>query len=266
MPDPHLPERRLTFGRVAEVYEQIRPSYPAAMVEEVIAHAQLERGDRVLDVGAGTGKATRLFANRGQQIVALEPSAQMAAVARSALADLDDVTLVQSEFESWKAPAAPFKLVISAQAWHWIDPEVRYAKARAVLRTGGSLAAFWNHADWQATPLRAALDEAYRRAAPAFAATGPMHPRTSDRDMVPDWEAEIAAAEGFEQPLVRRFPWRARYSVDQYLRLLSTHSDHIMLEPSVRARLLVLVGEAIEAHGGELEMSYVTRLTLARAA
>jgi SAM-dependent methyltransferase len=259
-------ERRLTFGRVAEVYERARPSYPGELVEYVARYAQLRPGDRILDVGAGTGKATRCFAGRGQEIVALEPSAEMAAVARGALHGVAGVRVVESEFERWELPPEAFKLLISGQAWHWIDPEIRYAKARAALTRGGAFAAFWNYADWQNSPLRSALDVAYREAAPEFAAAGPMHPLTRPADLSGDWESEIAATEGFVAPEVHNFPWRQRYSAEEYVRLLSTHSDHIVLEPAVRERLLGRVADAIDAHGGHLDLAYGTRLCLARAA
>ena len=265
MPSRQQPERRLAFGRVAELYEKARPSYPRDLVEQVAEYARLEPGDRILDVGAGTGKATRLFAGRGQEIVALEPSAEMAAVARSALDGLAGVTIVESEFERWEPQAGPFKLAISGQAWHWIDPEVGYARARALLTRGGALAVFWNFADWQNSPIRPALDEAYREAAPELEPTGPMHPLARRGDLSPDWEAEIAATDGFAAPEIRNFSWRQRYSADAYVRLISTHSDHVVLEPAIRERLLARVAKAILAYGGEFELAYGTRLCLARA-
>lgn len=256
-------ERRLTFGQVAALYEQVRPSYPPELVSEVLAYAELRPGERILEVGAGTGKATRQFAAGGHEVVALEPSREMAAIARAVGGH---VAVIESEFESWPLPPVRFGLVISAQAWHWIDPEVRYAKARAALRQDGALAVFWNHADWSRAPLRSVLEVAYREAAPEFQPSGPMHPASQWGDLVPHWENEIDGAEGFGSAEVRSFAWTQRYSRDDYLRLLCTHSDHIVLEPQVRERLMARVAEAIEAHGGEIEVFYLTRLCLARAA
>jgi SAM-dependent methyltransferase len=258
-------ERRLTFGRVAELYEQTRPSYPRELVDDVAAYAALGPGDRILDVGAGTGKATRLFAGRGQAIVALEPSAEMAAVARTELRGFPEATVVEAEFERWEPPADRFKLLISAQAWHWLDPEIRFAKARAALVAGGALAAFWNYADWRDWPARPELEEAYREAAPEFAPAGPMHPLVHQADLVESgWEGEVAGADGFGDPEQRTYPWRHRYTTDEYVRLLSTHSDHALLEPAVRERLLARIADVIDAHGGELDVAYVTHLFLAR--
>jgi hypothetical protein len=92
-----------------------------------------------------------------------------------------------------------------------------------------------------------------------------MHPLTYRSDLSPDWQTEIAATDGFVAPEVHDFPWRQRYSAREYVGLLSTHSDHVVLEPAVRERLLGRVAAAIEANGGELELPYVTRLCLARA-
>ncbi len=230
----------------------------------VLAHAPLAPEDRILEVGAGTGKATRQFAAGGHPLVALEPSAEMAAIARSTCEDLPHVSVVEAEFESWPLPPDPFELVISAQAWHWIDPAIKYVRARRALKPGGTLATFWNAVDWQSARLRPVLEQAYREAAPDFPQPGPMHPLTRQATMLPDWEAEIAPVDGLDQPEVRSFPWLRRYGAQEYVRLLSTHSDHIVLDPRVRERLFGRIVEAIDAHGGELEVPYVAHLCLAR--
>jgi trans-aconitate methyltransferase len=94
----------------------------------------------------------------------------MAGVARGAFAPDPRVTIEQAEFERWQSPAASFALVFSAQAWHWISPKVRYARARAVLRPGGALAAFWSTPDWESSPLRGELASVYERLAPDLGA------------------------------------------------------------------------------------------------
>ncbi len=82
MGDASLEQRRLAFGRVAELYDEERPSYPAAAIDDVLDFARIEPPATVLEVGAGTGKATRLLAERGFAVIALEPSAAMAQLAR----------------------------------------------------------------------------------------------------------------------------------------------------------------------------------------
>jgi SAM-dependent methyltransferase len=140
-------QRRLSFGGVADLYDRSRPSYPEALVDGVLEFAGAGGSDRAVEVGAGTGKATMLFADRGLSVLAIEPSAAMAEVARRNCAGYENVTVEQVEFERWWAPGHGFRLVFSGQAWHWISPEVRYVAARAALEDGGALAAFWNRPD-----------------------------------------------------------------------------------------------------------------------
>lgn len=261
-----LDKRRLSFGRVAELYDLARPSYPAALVDDVLAF-EGGRGVRALEVGAGTGKATVRFAARGVAIRALEPDAGMAAVARRNCAEFSEVTVENTDFEGWEVQPAAFDLVYSAQAWHWVAPELKYVRARQALRDGGVLAAFWNRARWERTKLREDLTEAYRRAAPEFGpAPGPMHPSAElGPDRWEDWEQEIGSASGFEAPEVRWYDWTTDYSAAEYVRLLGTHSDHMVLPDDRRAELMRAIAGVIEAHGGTLRMNYRTKLCLARA-
>jgi protein-L-isoaspartate O-methyltransferase len=259
-------EQRLAFGRVAELYDRARPSYPAAVIDELIEMAGLRPGDQVLEVGAGTGKLTCLLAVRGLAVLALEPSAAMAELARANCQRYPLVEIEQVDFERWQPSLPPLPLVVSAQAWHWVTPELRYERAADALEPGGTLAAIWTLPDWEHTQLRDALRNAYRLAAPDLQGDFPMHPASEPTDMAGDWHAEIEASAGFAEPEVRKHPWSCSYSTAEYLELLQTHQDHILLEPATRERLLAAVAAAIDAAGGEIVLSFVTRLCLARRA
>ena len=255
--------RRLSFGGVADLYDRSRPSYPAALVNDVLAFAGARQSDRAVEVGTGTGKATMLFADRGLSVLAIEPSAEMAEVARRNLADYENVAIEQIEFEQWRPAGQKFRLVFSGQAWHWISPEVRCVAARAALEGGGALAAFWNHPDWTACDLREELGEAYRLSGRAGDTDDPMNPVARFEDY--DWAHEIAGTPGFDAAEVRRYRWHHDYTSAEYLALLATHSTCLVLDPPHRERLLGATAAAIDAHGGSFRMKYVTWLGLARA-
>jgi SAM-dependent methyltransferase len=261
MPAGDIDEQRLAFGKVAELYDRARPSYPAKTIDALFELAQLQPGAEVLEVGAGTGKATRLLADRGVAVTALEPDPAMAAVARRKCAGYQNVEIEQTTFEAWQ-PGERVQAVVSVQAWHWIDPKVRYERAAAALQEKGWLAAIWTFPDWATTPLRDELRAAYARAAPSLAPDFPMHPASQPTRLAGDWAAEIAACSRFTAAQVHEHPWSAQYSAAQYSDLLETHQDHILLSTAERARLLSAVSEVIET-AGQLNVEFVTRLCLA---
>ena len=257
--------RRLSFGAVAETYDRSRPDYPAELIDDVIEFAGCRPGDQVLEIGSGTGKATRMFCARGLSVLGVEPDAEMAAVAsRRAATAGHNVRIIQSDFESAELPAGAFALAYSAQAWHWIDPATGYARVFGALRPAGVLAAFWNRADWTRCPLREELRVAYEEAGVPDIHGGPMHPGGRLLAAGGEWQPDLARAAGFTRTGFRQYERTMRYTARQYVALLSTHSDHILLAPDPREKLLGRVAEIIERHGGVLELDVPTVLCLAR--
>jgi ubiquinone/menaquinone biosynthesis C-methylase UbiE len=113
-----------TFDDVALLYDRVRPHYPPALFDDVIALSNIPEGGRILEVGCGTGIATEPFARRGYRIDAVELGANLAAVAREKFAAYPGVSIRVADFEQWPIPESVYDLAISAQAFHWIDPEV----------------------------------------------------------------------------------------------------------------------------------------------
>src|SRR5688572_27839099 len=132
--------RRISFDRKAERYDAVRPSYPAALIDDLIARCAPRR---MLEIGAGTGKATVVFARAGRDLVALEPGANLAAGLERNVVGFQHVTVKRTTFEPYTDDGG-FDLIYAAQALHWNDPAVRYPKPAALLRPGSALAAIIN--------------------------------------------------------------------------------------------------------------------------
>lgn len=130
--------RALSFGTVAAAYERFRPGYPASLVDLVTAYAGRPVAS-ALEIGAGTGKATRLFAGRGVQVTATEPDAAMLEELRRHVPS--SVTTRQAAFEDLR-PGETFDLVYAAAALHWTRPEARWSRMAALLQPGGVFASF----------------------------------------------------------------------------------------------------------------------------
>jgi SAM-dependent methyltransferase len=244
--------RAVSFGTDAERYDRARPSYPPALVDDLCAGST----PSVLDVGCGTGIASRLFAARGCAVLGVEPDARMAAVAQ------DRGTPVEvGPFEAWDAGDRRFDLVISAQAWHWVEPFAGARHAAAVLEPGGAIGLFWNtiHHD---PALAEAMEGVYasRGHDPLGHAVvlGAMDPRRFA--VAADGIAQSGEFGPAEQ---REYDWTLQYTRDEWIENLRTHSDHLALDPEVAERLYDALGDVIDAHGGVVPISVSTVLVIA---
>jgi len=200
-------EQRMVFGELAELYDKARAGYAEPVVDEVLGFVGSDRLPiGALEVGAGTGKAIVAFAARGLEMVALEPSAPMAAVARRNCAPLPNVRIVVTTFEDWAVEANRYALVLSAQAWHWVSPGVRYRKAAEALVSGGTLALLWHRTRWQGEE-RDELDELYTRLAPELNAEQPGFPGLTPPPADYELSDDIAASGLFDDVRTWTYPW-----------------------------------------------------------
>jgi SAM-dependent methyltransferase len=251
--------QRLVFGIAAEQYDLIRPGYPAALVAAVLAHCGGAEVPAV-EAGAGTGKATRAFAARGLHIAAVEPDPAMAGILAASCARYPGVTVVVSPFEKY-VPPQPCGLLFSAQAWHWMDPEVRWAHAAAALAPGGSLALFWNLDRIVNQDVQAAVTAAHEAVTP--------HIEWDTKGIAEDgllhrWPAtELAALPAFTGLQACLFRWERVLTRRQYLDYLATHSPYLILAEPVRAELFARIGRALPA---QVQLAEDTILYLARRA
>jgi SAM-dependent methyltransferase len=249
MSTPEQREQRLVFGEIAGAYDAFRPSYPDELFDTVVDFGGLRAGDRALEIGAGTGKATAGFVGRGLVVHALEPSSEMAAVARA-----NGIDVEESLFETW-TPPHPFDLLYAAQAWHWVHGDDRYERAAAALRPGATLALFWNKGREWTGALGAENDAAY-------AELGPQHSKwNGDLGWV---GAELEACPALVDVSVRKFAWSCTYTRDEWVGLLGTHSDHLILPSEQRSRLHATVGDVIDRHGGRVDVVYDATVYLSR--
>ena len=153
-------QRRGLFDGVAELYDATRRGYPAEIVDAVFANAAIGPGAAVLEIGCGTGQLTRQLAGRALSLTAIDIGGAMVAAARRNIADPAARFQVAS-FEDL-ADTGPFDLIVSATAFHWVDPGVGLAKAARLLRPGGWLALLTTGESYPG-PLQTGLRELWTR-------------------------------------------------------------------------------------------------------
>lgn len=239
-----------SFGSDPERYDRTRPSYPAAMVERVIAASP---GPDVLDVGCGTGIATRQFQAAGCRVLGVEIDARMAEFARET-----GIEVEVARFEDWDPAGRTFDAVVSGQTWHWVDPVAGAAKAAQALRPRGRLALFWNV---QRPPagLAEAFSAVYRRLLPGSVFAAQTSPGPEAYSRLVGKAAEGIEADGrFGDPEQWRFDWERVYTRDEWLDQVPTAGGHSRFPPATLEELLAGMGDAIDREGGSFVMRYAT--------
>ncbi|HTZ64438.1 MAG TPA: class I SAM-dependent methyltransferase [Solirubrobacteraceae bacterium] len=178
MPDGTL-ERSCgkVFDQVADEYDRQRPTYPDVLLDRVCEVAALDAGDRVLEIGCGTGQLTRGLLARSLHVSAIEPGERLIALARQNLGDAQGVKFVNARFEDAPLPRESFRAVCSASAMHWIDPDVGWRRAAAALAPGGTLALvqYIGLDDARSADDQRALVSAIAKVAPELAASWPAY-------------------------------------------------------------------------------------------
>jgi SAM-dependent methyltransferase len=132
------------YKGIAAVYDEIRPSYPESLIQDVISKTDVKYSDSILEIGPGTGKATIQFAEKGFAIHGVESGEDMAAIFREKCAKYEKVSLDVVPFEQWKCQEDKrYDMIFSAQTFHWLDPEVKYERCHKLLKDNGYLVLFW---------------------------------------------------------------------------------------------------------------------------
>jgi SAM-dependent methyltransferase len=253
-------QRRLTFDQEAQLYNEIRPRYPEALFETMIDVTALSPRAKLVEIGPGTGQATRPLARRGYQITAIELGAALADVARHQLRLYPNVRVVTGAFEEIAIPADTFDLVFAATAFHWIRPELRYVKPHHILKATGHLAIIHTHhvSDERGDQFFKATQPIYER---YFANATGKPPALPGPDTVKPTELDEKL---FKLAHFQRFPMVVAYTAQEYAKLLNTYSPTLVLPEQKRTAFLNDIEALInDRFHGRVNKHFVMSLTVA---
>ena len=254
-----------TFDTVASAYEKMRPGYPEELYRAVFDYIPLDRHSRVVEVGSGGGQATEPMLKIGCELTAVECGAHFSARLREKFAAYPRFSVITGKFEDVALDAEAYDLVFSASAFHWVPEEIGYRKVHAILKSGGAFARFANHPyrDKGQPELCRAIDALYARYYYPYHGKEPRVPvEYTAREA--EERAGIAAKYGFTDIRYATFERTRSFSAREYIALLGTYSDHIVIEESIRARFFDEIACAIERHGGRYTVYDTIDLQLAR--
>jgi SAM-dependent methyltransferase len=247
--------RRLgrVFNEVPELYDRVRPGYPDELFSDLVTITGMGTRSSVLEVGCGTGQATRPLAALAGSVTAVEPGAEMAAVARRRLATLPNVEVETSTFEQWDDRGRRFDVLVAAASWHWVDPAIGWRRAHDVLSPGGWMALIGN-----VVVRRPGEPEVYAETADLHERFSPGnpewgHPPLEDEVRPTDQGWGLVEDPGglFGPTIVRWYPTVQWFDGNGFADLLRSTSLYRQLDPSVREPLLDAIAERIRTRMGD---------------
>jgi SAM-dependent methyltransferase len=241
------------FNEVPELYDRVRPTCPDELFADLTTITGIDAQSSVVEVGCGTGQATRSLARLGCSVTAVEPGPGMAAIARERLSIFPAVRVETSSFERWDDHGRQFDALLAANSWHWVEPSAGWRKAHTVVRPGG----------WMALIGHVVVRR--EGEAEVYAETADLHERFSPGN--PDWghpplEEEVRTTasgwgpgidpDGFFGPtIVRWYPMVQWFDGNGFADLLRTASLYRRLDAGTREPLLEAIAERIRTRMGD---------------
>jgi SAM-dependent methyltransferase len=250
------PDRRdlgRVFNEVPGLYDRVRPAYPGELFADLVASTGMDRRSPVLEVGCGTGQATRSLAALGCPVTAIEPGAGMAALARQRLAAFRNVEVETSAFEEWDDGGRRFDVLVAASSWHWVDPSIGWRRAHDLLHSRGWMALLGN-----VVVRRPGEPEVYAQTADLHEQFSPGnpgwgHPPLEDevRMTGEGWGSAEDPGSLFGPAIVRWYPAVQWFDGAGFADLLRSTSLYRRLDSNVREPLLDTIAERIRTQMGD---------------
>jgi len=256
MPEPehlHTLEPLTRFSDRAEDYARYRPSYPEEAIDALLKGLNAPSVLCAADIGAGTGIASRLLAERGVRVLAIEPNPAM----RQAATPHPNVQFLPGAAEATGLADASVNLITSFQAFHWFEPVASLTEFHRILKPGGRLALVWNDRDQSDS-----FTEAYGQIIRAF---GRSHPASRRSELVQPL-ATLSASGLFTDTYLLEFPYRQVLDFDALIGRVRS-SSYLPLDGPERLQLLNEL-QTLYRRWADLEgrvyLLYRTRLYLAK--
>jgi SAM-dependent methyltransferase len=252
---------RQTFDKVALLYNEARPCYPDELFSTLISITGLTSNAEVLEIGPGTGQATKPLAIGGYNITCIELGSALSKVAQHELSDYPNVEILTGAFESMKLPNGTFDLVLAATSFHWIKPEVKYIKSHQILKQNGYLAIIHtNHVSDEkgdflfeiSKPIYDRYNFSDKNQNQSLPKTLDIFPIEIDKNL-------------FRLIHFQLFPVMIIYTAKEYINLLNTYSNHLAAKQQVRDDFFKEIEALInERFNGSIEKHFVMSLTIAQ--
>ncbi len=262
-------DRRGHFDEIVSSYDAVRPDYPAELFSDIFAYAPRDRLS-ALEIGAGTGKATKAFLESGYTVTAVEISENMRAFLKERFAGDVKLRVEAGAFEDAVLPENAFDTIYAASAFHWVDANVGCPKAFRLLKSGGCLCLFrynWMNDDVFSSDGFAEIYDKYYFSHYEKQPPRPKKTReylSSKDGIMSGFRFSDMADYGFTGVQTSFYDKEYFYTAEKYISVLDTMSDYRALPDEKRLPLYESLERLILASGGGVNIKYCFQLYMGR--
>ena len=253
-------DKKKAFDEDETNYDKYRPKYCLELFSNILEYAKIDSNSKVVEVGCGTGQATEPFLKIGSKIIAIELGEKLATFTSNKFKDYDNFQIQNIPFEEFQCESNSINLVYSATAFHWIPDEIGYSKVYDMLRSGGTIALFWNIPAIEQGELYDEIQMIYNQV------NGVEKKSNSKETKGNNYRITEALLEkyGFISFEFHTYKQTRVLSAEDYISLLNTYSDHITMEAKKKNELYHGIKKAINKHGGKIHILDTIDLYIAR--
>lgn len=246
------------FNKAADYYDKYRPSYPKEIVDAIINETGIKDGSKLLEIGAGSGKATELFAGKGFNILCIEPGEDLVRIGNDKFEN-DTIKFQCSRFEDYDFADQDWDVIFAAQAFHWVPQPQGYEKCASVLKNNGHLAVFWN----MYITYDNAVDNELLAISNKYGGFADFLSEKDCEKRINTIVSEIENSRLFSKPKVFRKLWEKNYTADEYFGFVLTGNRFIQKSEDEKVAAYQDIVNLANKNNGIIERPYLCVLYLA---
>ncbi len=239
-----------SFDIYADNYHSIRPGYPKALFKDLQENFSFDKDSHILEIGAGSGIATRELAEIFGQVTALEPGANLASILKEEVRDRTDVVVKKNTFEDFNSEQK-FDAIAAFTAFHWLDKEGRNGKILNLLKDSGILILVWNSFFQSDSKVTREVNRVSHEVLPE------LYPPDSNISAVNEKvlaklrrrEQEVCQIPGLSPFFLKKYSVNYNYDSVTYSKFLHTYPKIVELERSKKRKLFDRVSEVVKNYG-----------------
>lgn len=239
------------FDESASFYDKYRPSYPKEVINSIISISRIGDKAKILEIGAGSGKATELFVNRGYNLTCIELGKNLAQKGIEKFKDTGQVEYIVGRFEEVNGLEDDYDLAISAQAFHWVEKPLGFKKLSETLKPNSYCALFWNKYINDGSTLANELSEICKEYGVLY--------MLNHKELIEASEKEIKGIEEsgfFNNIRFIEYPWQQEQNLEEFINFLSTGNGYIGMNDERKKELKVKLNDIFEKNGGKITRQF----------